>query len=194
MNKKKTIIAAVVLILVYMIGGAIAYFTDTDSVTNTFTIGNVDIEVLEPNWDSTNAENLMPGDTVTKDPKIHNKSTTNPAYVFMKVESPCTKDTTPIELLPYTANTTKWYLMTNGTCTNGKVTRIYAYGSNLAMTALQADKTTETLFEQVSLESTFTGSTNMPNNTDIVVTGYAIQSEGITDTAPNAVWTAASFN
>ena len=36
MNKKKTIIAAIVLLLVFLVGGAIAYFTDTDSATNRY--------------------------------------------------------------------------------------------------------------------------------------------------------------
>ena len=197
MKKKKTNLAALVLLLVFVVGGAIAYFTDTDTATNTFTIGNVEIEVLEPTWDTTGsakAEDMMPGETAEKDPQIHNKSTTNPAYVFMKVESPCTTDTTPVELLPYTANTTNWNLMTNGTCTNGKVTRIYSYGTSTAMTALAADATTEALFDSVTLESTFTGSSNMPQSTDITITGYAIQSEGLTATAPSAVWSAANFS
>lgn len=197
MKKKKTILAAVVLLLLFVVGGAIAYFTDTDTATNTFTIGNVDIEVLEPTWDSTGsdkASDMMPGETAEKDPQIHNLSTTNPAYVFMKVESPCTTDTTPVELFPYTADTTNWNLMTNGTCTNGKVTRIYSYGSSSTMTPLAADDTTEELFDSVTLEPTFTGSTNMPASTDIVITGYAIQTEGLTATSPSAVWSAASFS
>ena len=53
MKKRKTIIAAVVLLLVFVVGRAVAYFTDTESVTNTFTIGNVDITLTEPNWDDT---------------------------------------------------------------------------------------------------------------------------------------------
>ena len=42
MKKKKTILAAAVLLLMLAVGCAIAYFTDTDQKTNTFTIGNVD--------------------------------------------------------------------------------------------------------------------------------------------------------
>ena len=45
MKKKKTILAALVLALVVSIGGVIAYFSDTDSKTNTFTVGKVSIEV-----------------------------------------------------------------------------------------------------------------------------------------------------
>ena len=71
MKKNKIILAAVVLLGVFVIGGAIALFTDTETKTNTFTVGNVDISVVETAWDNlpdadTNgkkdaAENLMPG-------------------------------------------------------------------------------------------------------------------------------------
>jgi predicted ribosomally synthesized peptide with SipW-like signal peptide len=44
MNKKKSIAVAIVLALVLLIGGMLAYFTDKDTKTNTFTIGD-DIEI-----------------------------------------------------------------------------------------------------------------------------------------------------
>jgi predicted ribosomally synthesized peptide with SipW-like signal peptide len=202
MNKKKTIIAAIVLLLVLIVGGAVAYFTDTKTTTNTFTIGDVKIEIQEPAWNTAQgntpagkdvATDMMPGETAGKDPKIHNLSTKNSAYVFMKVESPCTTAATGVELFPYTSNTNSaWYLMTDGSCSNGKVTRIYAYGSSTAMTALSADATTPALFTSLTLKADWDG-TNKPTSTDVVVTGYAIQSEGLTATAPSAVWTAANF-
>ena len=34
MNKKKTVLAAAILLFMFVIGGAIAYFTDTESKTN----------------------------------------------------------------------------------------------------------------------------------------------------------------
>ena len=100
MKKKKTYLAAIVLLLLFVVGGAVAYFTDTDTKRNTFTIGNVDIELVEAGWDAladTNpqnnipdvAEGMMPGETVTKDPVIRNKSEKSPAYVFATVEIPC---------------------------------------------------------------------------------------------------------
>ena len=105
MKKKKTILAALVLLLVVAVGGAIAYFTDTDTKTNTFTIGNVDISLTEDGWDALAdannndipdvAEDMMPGESVTKDPTINNLSTKNPAYVFAKVEVPCTTIVAP---------------------------------------------------------------------------------------------------
>ena len=207
MNKKKTITAAVVLMLVLLVGGLVAYFTDKDEVTNTFTVGNVDIEVLETNWDALtdsdgndipdDAENMMPGQSVAKDPKIHNLSTTNPAYVFAKIESPCTTGTTPLELFDYTVTpgvNSGWELMTNGTCTNGKITRVYSYSSSGTMTALAANGNTPTLFDTLTLNENVTG--DIPTDTNVKITGYAVQTTGLTGnpTAPNAVWTAANFS
>ena len=47
--KRKTLAIAGVLGLAGLVAGAgtLAYFTDTDTATNTFTVGNVDIELLE---------------------------------------------------------------------------------------------------------------------------------------------------
>lgn len=48
MKKKLTAIALVVALLaVAVIGGTLAYFTDTDSAKNTFTVGNVKIDLIE---------------------------------------------------------------------------------------------------------------------------------------------------
>ena len=146
MKKKKTITAAVILLLVFVVGGAIAYFTDTDTRTNTFTIGSVDITLTEDGWDAladTNnndipdaAEDMMPGESVTKDPLINNVSTKNPAYVFAKVEVPCTTivapATTSEELFTYTVNSGWTELSTAAVaCTSGgTATHVYYYGSN----------------------------------------------------------------
>ena len=48
MSKKKTIAVAIVLALILLIGGMIAYFTDTDIAVNKFSLGDeIDIEYLK---------------------------------------------------------------------------------------------------------------------------------------------------
>lgn len=49
MNKKKlvSLCLAVALVLTAAIGGTMAYFTDTDNADNTFTVGNVTIDLIE---------------------------------------------------------------------------------------------------------------------------------------------------
>ena len=58
MTKKKSIAVAIVLAIVLLIGGMLAYFTDTDTETNEFTLGNVSIDLQEPNWVAANAQNI----------------------------------------------------------------------------------------------------------------------------------------
>ena len=56
--KKKTILVAaiaVMLVAALVVGGTLAYFTDTKSADNTFTVGNVDIELLESSLHRENA-------------------------------------------------------------------------------------------------------------------------------------------
>jgi len=71
-NKKglTLVILSVVLIAVIALSGTIAYFTDFDEVTNTFVMGNVKIDLDEPNWNEEDGLNLLPGNVRTKDPTV----------------------------------------------------------------------------------------------------------------------------
>ena len=92
MSKKKIIsLCLVVCLLATAIGGTLAYFTDTDNqVKNTFTVGNVSIDLTETN--KINGEevtgnafgNLMPDTEITKTPVVTNKSSED-AYVRVVV-------------------------------------------------------------------------------------------------------------
>ena len=56
--KKKTILVAaiaVMLVAALVVGGTLAYFTDTKSADNTFTVGNVKINLLESSLHRENA-------------------------------------------------------------------------------------------------------------------------------------------
>ena len=199
MKKRKTMIAAIVLLLVFIVGRAIAYFTDTDTATNTFTIGNVDITLSEPNWSTTDsnsngtpdaAEGLVPGQTVSKDPTVTVASTSKDAYVFVKVQVPCKADNSA-ELFTYTLNS-GWAVVTgyNGTCTNGVAEKVYAYEGSTAGTlqSLSANGTA-TLFNSVTLEN-ITGSeaSAISNAASMPVTAYAIQADGLGSNVPATVY------
>ena len=84
--KKKSIavVLALVLLVCCAVGGVLAWLTDTtDPVVNTFTIGNVDITLAE-------SENLnlkmVPGQTITKDPKVTVVGGSEACWLFVKVE------------------------------------------------------------------------------------------------------------
>ena len=86
MKKKITAIALVVcLVAVAVVGGSLAYFTDEEKATNTFTVGNVDITLTEHKWDVEKAT-LIPGREIAKDPTITVKETSQRAYTFLKVQ------------------------------------------------------------------------------------------------------------
>lgn len=71
-----------------VVGGTLAYFTDTDVKTNTFTTGNVDIDLIE---EFTQNSKLMPGIDVTKKVTVQNTGSEN-AYVRVHVAIPSMLD------------------------------------------------------------------------------------------------------
>lgn len=89
MTKKRfvAILLCMTLVALAAIGATFAYLTDTKSVNNTFTMGNVAIKLDEtdiknPNGDrvTSNEYNVYPGAVVTKDPIVHNTGK-NAAYI-----------------------------------------------------------------------------------------------------------------
>ena len=82
--KKKTVmlVAAIAMILCLAVGGTLAYFTDTDTKTNTFTLGNVAIDLVEENWEK--PETVEPGIAYAKDPMVKNTGA-NDAYIRLDV-------------------------------------------------------------------------------------------------------------
>ena len=83
MKKKVLSIVAVVLVLCCAIGGTLAWLTDrTASVTNTFTVGDINIELTE----TTTNYKMVPGNTITKDPKVTVKANSEACWLFVKVE------------------------------------------------------------------------------------------------------------
>jgi len=71
------------------ITGTLAWLSDkTDPVANTFTVGNIDIELAET---KTNFK-MVPGNTIEKDPKVTVKAGSEACYVFVKIEESANLD------------------------------------------------------------------------------------------------------
>ena len=108
--KKKILILTlcIALLAVAAVGGTLAYFTDTEEVTNTFTVGNVKIELLESQllraegitdaaiaadaegyaaYLAQAGKNILPGISVKKAPYIRNTGSNN-AYVRLRMLIP----------------------------------------------------------------------------------------------------------
>lgn len=88
--KKKTILVAaiaVMLVAALVVGGTLAYFTDkTEAKKNTFTVGNVKIDLTETAWHDNDDHTLVPGKFYDKNPTITVKDNSQDAYVFLKLD------------------------------------------------------------------------------------------------------------
>ncbi len=97
MSKKKILVLAMTLSMVAIlaIGGTIAYFTDTDAKTNTFTTGKVDITLVE---NFTQNSKLMPGsqteNAVKKEVSIKLEKDSEDSYVWYEWLIPAALDST----------------------------------------------------------------------------------------------------
>lgn len=93
MNTKKKIISTVAALSILGaagIGGTLAYLTDSEQHVNTFTVGDVKIDLEEVGYSAlTVAEktNIVPNQELVKDPLIKNTGV-NDAIVFLKVTVP----------------------------------------------------------------------------------------------------------
>lgn len=124
-NKKFLIgILSVCLIAVMAIGGTLAFLTDTDEVTNTFTVGDLKIDLTEPNWDNENdGKNLVPGDTEVKDPTVIEKKNNSYMRMIMTIvdnDEKTIKDTDRLDLILKTVRFDATYDATTEPATVGK--------------------------------------------------------------------------
>ncbi len=198
MKKKITAIALVVcLVAVAIVGGSLAYFTDTEEATNTFEVGNVDITLTEPNWDAAlkedaKAATLIPGRVIAKDPTITVEATSQRAYTFMKVQLSADF----VDLLTKYATAQKIDLTTEA----GQKALIDAwFSSTVKPKIMKLDLTdkyvilgvlspkdpgdTVTYFDAVTVPADVDGDMIKANgNYKIYITAYAIQAEGFEGT------------
>ena len=94
MNKKSLVMMLVTICLIGVVGvgATMAYLSDTtDQLTNTFTLGKVDITLEEPGFDEVagedkTIEDLVPGQTIAKDPTVTVAANSVDSYVFMSVK------------------------------------------------------------------------------------------------------------
>lgn len=83
--KKKILALTLVfaLALALGIGGTVAWLTaKTDSVVNTFTVGDINITLAETATDF----KMVPGNDITKDPEVTVKAGSEACWLFVKVE------------------------------------------------------------------------------------------------------------
>ena len=196
MNRKRSIAVSIVLIAVLLIGGLLAFYADAENITNTFTIGNVNITLTEPNWDSTDensnnipdaAEEKRPGQTIAKDPTITLNTGSNDAYLFIKVENPAITtgegETVTKELFTYTINPAWAEVTAKQNVKANSVEHVYVYGTEASPTLVSAETSIPAIFQEITVNETLTNAevtNSFTGNQNIVVQGYGIQAEGLT--------------
>ena len=188
-SKKKvfvTVLCAAALVVASVLG-TMAYLTSqTETVTNTFTVGNVAITLDETDVTPMgvkdtdarvqgNEYKLIPGHTYIKDPTVHVDENSETSWLFVKVDN-------GISDLEATGNTTiaeqmkaKGWTLVTGT------TNVYAYAQKV------------TAGQDIGVFDSFkiAGDATVAGNADktITIEAYAIQADGF-GTAAEA-WAAA---
>lgn len=93
--KKKIFIIVVSILSVcsFLIGTSVAFLTSkTDEVINTFTYGDINIKIEETdtqdndNNEFTNSYKMLPGNKITKDPKITVLKNSEDSYLFVEIK------------------------------------------------------------------------------------------------------------
>lgn len=78
------VVLSFALIAVISVGGTIAYFSGSDEVKNTLSIGKVEISLDEPNWEPEKGLDLTPGSRADKDPTV--TAVEGDSYMRIKME------------------------------------------------------------------------------------------------------------
>ena len=169
--KKKILVAClcVALAVLTIAGTTLAYLTATTGpVTNTFTVGNIDITLTETKPDNNQAK-IIPGVDIEKDPKVTVMANSEACWLFVKVEETGT----------FVANKVTYAIADGWTALPG-VNGVYyrevsAVTANTDFYVLKDNKIT------VSSELTKTEIPTAPAT--LTFTAYAVQKDGIDDVA-----------
>ena len=202
MKTRKTLllVLSLVLVAVVSVAGTLAYLkSEVKTITNTFTVGKVDIklEELKLNEDDPTkvttaytTENqeykvypgqvLKSGEDLDKDGIVTILKDSEPCYVFVKVET--------VGPLSVVINTTNWKLV------EGQE-NVYVYGNGTDPShSTVVTETDGVALERIITSVTVAETVEKPADLEdakIVLTAYAIQSDGLTVAE---AWAAVSGN
>ena len=184
-TKTKAFVLALcaVLLVVSTVFVTMAFLTDTDSVKNTFTFGQVGISLDEAKVDTSGVEvegadrvkaneyHLIPGHNYVKDPTIHVDGDSENCLLFVKLENGL-KDIIASKTIEEQMQGYGWTLIDS---TNN----IWAYNK------VVAENDHIEVFDEFTLKDN--ADVSQYGDTSIVVTAYAVQADGfVTDTSVGA--------
>ena len=198
-TKRKALLLSLcaVLLVVASVMGTMAYLTSTDTVTNTFTVGNVQITLdeakvnpdgtLVPNAErvKANSYKLLPGRTYIKDPTVTVKAGSESSYIKMTVTFSKAAELDAIFAPTGGANLTSifngydsdnWIEKGSTTAAN---TRTYEFWYKEAVAAPTADVVLDALFDSITVPDSITKEQLATiEGMEITVNAYAIQAAG----------------
>ena len=167
----KTFVAMLALVLVIgcAVGGTVAWLTaQTDSVVNTFTYGDINIDLKETTG---NDYKIIPGVDIEKDPKVIVKANSEACWLFVKVKKEGT----------FVTNKVTYFIADDWKKLNGTENVYYrevdAATTDLEFNVLKDNKVT------VSEKLTKAEVKNITaeNQPKLTFTAYAVQQDGIAD-------------
>lgn len=199
--KKKlvTLCAALALCATAIVGGTLAYFTDTKEAKNTFVVGKVEItldeakvnemgEALQGNRVTGNAYKLIPGHTYKKDPTIHVANDSEKSYLFVKVENGIANlegEGEKGKIATQMANN-NWKPLTG---VDGVENVYYLAGTDEKPAVVSANDN-KVIFENFTINGELT---ELENVQPITIKAYAVQADGFADKSASEIWTAANL-
>ena len=208
MKKTKAILMALcaVLLVAASVMGTLAYLTSTDTVTNTFTVGKVEITLDEAdvNADGTpvqgadrvdaNEYHLLPGHTYAKDPIVHVDADSEDCYLFVKVVNEIAaieeKGTTEA---PATTTVAAQMAAKGWKAVDGQ-TGVYVYTNKTENPVAVEGGANVTVFEKFVIDDNVNNTTLAGyNNKTITVTAYAVQADGFETKTAAQIWGDAGF-
>lgn len=216
-TKALLMLLCAVLLVAGSVLGTLAYLTSTDTVKNTFTVGNVKITLDEAKVGADgkaltgqdaarvkeNNYKLMPGHTYDKDPTVTVKAGSESSYVRLLVTVTFEKELTEVQLATkldgiFTGYDAKWTRIddpeseTKDNTDGSKYTVItYEYRYKEVVPAANTDQELPALFKNVKVPGAWTNEdlANIGGFT-INIVGQAIQADGFANA--DAAW--AAFN
>lgn len=175
-TKAFVLVLALVLALGCVIGGTIAWLTaKTDSVVNTFTVGDINITLTETGAENNaNSYKMVPGCTIAKDPKVTVKADSEACWLFVKIEEANNLDT----YITYTVDS-EWTALTG---VDGVYYRsVSASNTDQVFNVLTGDQVTvrDNITKEM-MEALNAGSASLPT---LTFTAYAVQKDKVATAA-----------
>ncbi len=174
-TKTKALLLALcaILLVVASVFGTLAYLTDTQTVENTFTVGQVHIKLDESDIDGqairdqANNYNLLPGQEYTKDPTVTVVKGSEEAYIrilvtvhnYSGVKAAFGDGFTLADLVKTDQNSgvnTHWIHYDADDVTNNSITYEYRYDNTVSAKDEDEDVKIPALFTSIKIPENFT--------------------------------------